>query len=212
MKTNRRIHKLFRLVQLTSGIGLLVFLILGFSIRPVYANGGSGSIWTTDDSNTFQDKNLYAQDEDVYVRGENLDPNAQYTLIITGLPGGASSKPNQDVATLDVTTDGDGNFYVFAYKVANDDDGVFKVSVNGKQDNYSVRGTQPPPDECSEALLLNVQGQCVEDDDPPTPPNTPELIPVTGIDRSSGQNVVLNLAAFSAGVGLIIKGLSGKKE
>ncbi len=116
------------------------FLILGVSAT-VFANGQNGSIWTTDNSDTSQDKNQYDQGDQVYIRGENLNPNTEYGYEITGLPGGASSDPNQIVASGNVQTDANGNFLIFAYVIQNDDSGEYKVSVGNKQDNYRINKT-----------------------------------------------------------------------
>lgn len=195
------------------------FLILGV-FATVFANGQNGSIWTTDDSNTYQDKNEYNQGEQVYIRGENLDPNTEYTYEVTGLPGGASTDPNQTVASGQVQTDDNGNFIIPAYIVQNDDSGEYKVSVGNKQDNYRVNGTttQDPTEDPTEEPTEDPTEEPTEEPtqtpptsnpplNPPTTSNPLFLIPVTGIDRSSRITYsILSLAAFMAGIGLIIIG------
>lgn len=86
--------------------------------------------------------NHYDQGESVYIRGENLDPNTEYTYEIKGQLGGASADPNQTVATGQAMTDENGAFVVYAYTVQQDDDGKYKVAVGNKQDNYRVEGVQ----------------------------------------------------------------------
>lgn len=272
MNTKIKFQSFLRTLQVTIGVALIATLALGFSFGSVFANGNAGSIWTTDDSDTYQDKNQYAQDEDVYVRGENLDPDTEYTIVVTGQPGGASADPNTDVASVNVTTDSSGNFISFAYTVANDDDGEYKVSVDNKQDNYRVDGLQEedpptttdvcpnlegdqasvpggyeliegqcvpvqeePEDVCPnldglqaavpDGYYIDQAGQCVVEDNPPIDPpvgnpptsnppssNPPLLIPVTGVDLNSGQSIGLNLAALATGIGLVVRGLTGKKK
>lgn len=198
---------------------LALLLLLGFPTN-VLANGQSGSIWTTDDSDTYQDKNHYDQGESVYVRGENLDPNTEYTYEVKGQPGGASSDPDQVVATGQVTTDENGDFIVLAYTVQPDDDGEYKVAVGNKQDNYRVEGTQttppddppqdPPPDDPPpDDPPPNDPPQDPPPQSPPpsNPPSSPPiLIPVTGVDLAEENGTfIASLLSFLSGLGLIIK-------
>ena len=201
-------------VLLTTLLILGVLIFLG-NYSLVYADGQNGSIWTTDDTDTYQDKNHYDQGESVYIRGENLDPNTEYIYEISGQPGGASSDPNQTVATGQVITDENGTFIVYAYTVQPDDDGEYKVAVGNKQDNYRVEGVQqttPPEDSPQDPPQDPPQDE--PENDPPivsqppsSPPNsTPFLIPVTGEDLTGVANGLLpSLISFFSGVGLVMK-------
>jgi len=101
--------------------------------------GNAGSIWTTTNQcgTEQQDVNKYDVGENVYINGANFAPGI-YEWAIKGLPGGASCDPDEVIATGTYIVDSTGAFCFNAYTVKEGDCKEYKVSFDGKQDNYNV--------------------------------------------------------------------------
>ena len=115
-----------------SGVGTLLTLP-----NTAHATGGSGSIKTTNAS-CETNINHYNVGDDVWIMGDNFDTE-EYAWNIKGLPGGASSDPNTEVASGDFEVTED-SFCFNAYTVLDGDDGEYKATFGNKHDNYHVDG------------------------------------------------------------------------
>ncbi len=130
---------IFTLVVFYSGVGTLLTLP-----NTAHATGGSGSIKTTDAS-CEQNINHYDVGDDVWIMGDNFDTES-YDWDITGLPGGASSDPNTEVASGDFEVTED-SFCFEAYTVEDGDEGEYKATFGDKHDNYDVGGDNDDGDD-----------------------------------------------------------------
>lgn len=109
--------------------------------------GNSGAIFTRYDCTSPQDANQYNHGQEVFVAGKGFSVDEQLALTDRGLPGGASSNPNEIVAQKSVTTDGQGDFCTDLHKIGPDEWGEYQVSTNlegkSKADNYRVKKEKP---------------------------------------------------------------------
>lgn len=142
---------------------VIVALFILAAIIPVQAATKSGRIYTTlsDCSEQIQNENHYATGDLIYLHGEGFK-EGEHEWSITGLPGQASSDPNQVVAFGTVMADSQGSFCFAAYEVQPGDDGEYKANVANKKDNYRVEG-ETSELTCEEAieeglLIGNIEG------------------------------------------------------
>jgi hypothetical protein len=106
-------------------------------------NGNPGAIWTTRQCGPPdpQNANHYAIGEPVFVNGAGFAPHEKLDWFVRGNPGGSSADPDIVVASGGPQTAGDQGAFCFqVYTVQADDDGEYRVNVNGKNDNYRVAG------------------------------------------------------------------------
>ena len=130
------------------GIFLLVFsLLVGFfAINFVIAN--VTSIWTRDNGcGPDVNVNSYEIGESVSINGAGTVTGTE-AWTITGTPG--SADPNTVVASGTIGSAGNGFCINNAYTVQPGDDGVYKVNVEGKNDNYQVVLNAEEPIECTD--------------------------------------------------------------
>lgn len=140
LKTHSRL--LFSLVVFGLSVIALVLTHQHIAIQNAYANGNSGSIWTTNlGCGGQQDVNHYFWGDAVAIHGANFAPNSTHPWTITGQPGQASCNPHIVVASGTLTADAQGNFCVSpAYIVPQTNCGEYTVDVTdaSKNDNYNV--------------------------------------------------------------------------
>jgi len=136
-------------VRAIAGLNILLLILQASMFGALFAPstalaGVTGSIWTTrDDCGTIsQNVNKYDIGEDVYINGTNFNATTTYSWDITGKPG--SADPSTIVASGNHQTDSAGDFCFNAYTVAGDDDGVYGVTFDGKNDSYQVDGDSAP--------------------------------------------------------------------
>ncbi len=122
-----------------------------------------GAIWTTlDDCGEYQQNvNHFFAGDDVYVNGENFDPDTDYFWNVEGTPN--SCDLNIIVANGIINTDSYGKFCFLAYTVQYDDCGVYHINVGNKNDNFQVVTFENDP-----PLIFN-----------PNPPNGANNQPIT---------------------------------
>lgn len=108
------------------------------------AQAAGGSIKTTTGScGSPVNKNLYDVGDTMYLTGTGFSHNATLNWSVIGLPG--SSDANITVASGTITTDGQGKFCFAAYTIQSGDGGEYKADVNGKSDNFQVKGQSATP-------------------------------------------------------------------
>jgi len=107
--------------------------------------GGGGAIWTTRDDcgDENQNVNVYCYGDEVYINGENFNPDTELNWTITGLP--SSCDPKIIVANGTILSGIDGSFCFPAYTIEIDDCGEYKVNVENKNDNFNVSICNYPP-------------------------------------------------------------------
>ena len=121
-------------------------LVLLLAILPAFVSAGPGSIKTTTSAcNSPVDENHYLIGETVYIHGSNF-ASSNYAWDITGQPGGASCDPNIAVALGNFNVNSSNDFCFPAYVIQNGDCGEYKVTFDGKHDNYRVDDTPLVPE------------------------------------------------------------------
>ncbi|KKW16367.1 MAG: Cysteine-rich repeat protein [Parcubacteria group bacterium GW2011_GWC2_49_9] len=157
MSVIRRINRHINLGVMMITIVVLAGIGLFVASNSTTASG-AGAIWTTTGScGDPQNINHYAIGDHVFINGANFAAE-EYNWDITGQP---SANPTGEVAFGTQTIDGSGAFCFDAYTIGNDN-GVYKVNFDNKNDNYSVTGdVQEPFDpSCGDDVVNQESEEC----------------------------------------------------
>lgn len=134
-------------------LSVLVSLLVIASMAMVSAQN-TGAVWTTRTScDTPQDANQYIVGEDVYVHGSNFAP-ATYAWNIIGVP----ENQNTNVASGSKVVTSNAEFCFYAYTIQLGDEGVYKVYVGDKSDNYNINKKNQVPEFGTYAGILTILG------------------------------------------------------
>lgn len=142
-KSRVLLYRFYKSINVVSMLSLIFYTsMIGVFFVPnsIAEAGAGGAIWTTknDCGDVSQDVNHYNVGDWVYINGDNFAADTSYDWEIKGKPGGASSDPNQVVASGNETTNGSGSFCFAAYQILAGDQGEYGVDFGGKKDNYRV--------------------------------------------------------------------------